>query len=77
MEAIKEIKLKCPKCKGKNFTLIEIWDDPTISWEVIDGKFDLNDGALEPGSPIRVEARCKCGHMWKIRKASQIGNVYL
>ena len=69
-------KAKCPKCKNtKELTLIEVWKGHTISWEVEDGKFDRNDGALEHGDAYKVEGKCKCGHQWTIRGALQISDV--
>jgi hypothetical protein len=70
-------KVKCPKCKNKKeLTLIEVWEGHTISWEVEDGKFDRNDGSLEPGDAYKVQGKCNdCGHIWTIRKALQIDDV--
>lgn len=45
------------------------------SWEVEDGKFDRNDGSLEPGDAYKVQAECKCGHGWTVRNALQIDDV--
>jgi predicted Zn-ribbon and HTH transcriptional regulator len=70
-------KAKCPKCKNKKeLTLIEVWKGHTISWEVKNGEFDRNDGALEHGDAYKVECKCnKCGHQWTIQKAFQIDDV--
>ena len=74
---IVESKVKCPKCGNKSdFTLVEVWTDHTISWEVIDGKFDRNDGNLEMGDAYKVQSTCsKCGHAWTNRGAQQIDDV--
>lgn len=77
-DRIVESKLKCPRCKSPNLSLIEIWEAATITWEQIDGKFDRNDGSLNEGNPHRVEATCsnkECGHSWKPIKAHQIDDV--
>lgn len=69
-------KLVCPKCKSKDLFLIEIWVDMAIHWEQTDGKFDREDGALEPGCPHHVEATCKkCGKRWKPKSANQIDKL--
>ena len=69
-------KVKCPKCGNKsNLKLHEIWSGHTITWEVEDGKFDRNDGSLEHGDAYKVQAECKCGHGWTLRKALQIDDV--
>lgn len=73
---IVESIVNCPKCKNtKQLTLIEIWQDHTISWIVENGKFDRDDGALEMGDAYKVQAKCTCGHMWTIRKALQIDDI--
>ena len=75
-EKIVESKVKCPKCKsGDDLVLVECWKGHEITWEQINGKFDYNDGNLNPGDAYKVEAECKCGHYWTIRKALQIGDV--
>lgn len=75
-EKIVESKVKCPKCKhGNDLILIEVWIGHEITWEQINGKFDRNDGNLNPGDAYRVEAECKCGHHWKIKKAIQIDEI--
>lgn len=69
-------KAKCPKCKSRNLVLIEEWKDHTIQWVQEDGRFDRNDGVLEPGSPFRVEAKCRdCKHTWTFRGATQIDDL--
>lgn len=71
-----ESKLKCPKCKSQNQVLQEIWKNHWIEWEVINGKFDRQDGYLEMGDPYKVVARCKdCKHVWTTRGALQIDDI--
>lgn len=72
---IVESKVKCPKCKSVNLTLIELWRNNSIEWEQTDGKFNRRDGNIEPGDPYKVEAKCECGHRWSIRGALQIGDI--
>ena len=73
---IVESRVKCRKCKGIDITLTEIWVGSTITWDQYNGKFDRNDGNLEPGDPIRCEAECKnCKHHWKLKYANQIDYV--
>lgn len=75
-QKIVESKIKCPKCKSDHLFLVEIWTDHGITWEQIGGKFDRNDGILDPGSPAWVEGECKkCGHRWKVKNAPQIDYV--
>ena len=77
MSDILETKIKCPKCKNKkDFDLVEVYSGHTITWEVLDGKFDKNDGNKEMGDPSHMEATCgDCGHRWRIRGALQVTDV--
>jgi hypothetical protein len=78
MENIVNSKVKCPRCKSGNLSLIEVWEGHTITWEQIDGKFDREDGALEPGDAYKVNAHCsECNHTWRIRKALQIDDIVI
>ena len=71
-------KVKCPKCKSDNFTLHEMWKGHTISWEVTNGTFDINEGIMDVGNPYQVQAYCKnCKHPWTLRKITQINDVIL
>ncbi len=74
---IVESKVKCPKCKsGNNITLSEFWRESSITWQQVDGKFDRNDGNVNPdGDPYKVEALCRCGHHWRVKGAIQITDV--
>lgn len=74
--SIVKTKCKCPKCKSDDLIFMEVWEGHTITWECISGKFDREDGALEPGDPYRVDGKCKkCQHVWRIRKALQIDDI--
>jgi hypothetical protein len=74
---IVECKIKCPKCRSKDIYLEEIWKGHSIQWDVVDGKFDRDDGVLEPGDPWKVYGECKkCNHIWRIRNANQINDTY-
>lgn len=76
-QKIVDSKVKCRKCKGTSLKLIEVWSGHDIVWDQEMGKFDLEDGSLEPGNPKHVEAKCDCGHHWKIRGANQIHDIIL
>lgn len=76
MSRVVKSTAKCPKCKSRNLSLIELWRGHTIQWEQVNGEFDRDDGILEPGDPYKLEAKCKeCGHKWTISKATQIDYV--
>jgi RNA polymerase subunit RPABC4/transcription elongation factor Spt4 len=68
-------KVVCPKCKSNSLTLVEVWKDHTITWEQENGEFDRKKGNLEMGDAYRVEAKCECGHQWRIRGALQIDDI--
>lgn len=71
-------KVRCPKCKNaQELELIEVWEGHTISWRVNNGNLDRDDGALESGNPSKVEARCTCGHSWRVRGVLQIDDVLI
>ena len=73
---IQRTNIVCPKCKSDSLAIMEIWDGAVIEWEIINGKFDRNDGSLEPGNPVKLECKCKnCHHSWKIRKSTQIDDI--
>lgn len=75
-DEIVESRIKCPKCKGNNLYLIEVWTAHTIEWEQTNGKFNPNDGNLEMGDPHHLEAKCMpCNHQWRVRGAGQISSA--
>ena len=65
------MNLKCPKCKSKNTSLTEIWEN-YLHFDVIDNKIS-HEGILNPGSPIGVIKEClDCHHTHKIKNITQI-----
>lgn len=61
-------KAKCIKCRGNNLTLTEIWDGASISFNVVDGKREVN-GCSENGECVSLRADCwNCNHSWYFRK---------
>jgi predicted nucleic-acid-binding Zn-ribbon protein len=74
---IQECNTACIKCGSKDLLLNELWTDALIQFEVIDGKFDRQDGVLEPGFPFRIEIKCKkCKYEWKPRNKQTISDLY-
>ena len=64
----KECKLHCPKCRGRNLRLAEVWDGNGIYFEVEDGL--MPDEATDhfAGGPVFVEGKCRsCDHIWRVR----------
>ena len=57
---------KCPKCKKEPVQYVEYGNIAYI-FNVYGGNLD-NDGILEPDYYKKVQAICKCGHYWTIRK---------
>lgn len=69
-------KAKCPKCKSNNLCLIELWKNHGISWIQKNGKFDIKDGALEPGDAYKVIGCCNnCYHRWTLKGCLQITDI--
>ena len=77
---LRTIKIKCPKCKSKHLSLIEIWRGATISWISYSGTIEHNNGYLDPGNgdPYKVEGHClDCGKRWTIRGAKLIDDILI
>jgi hypothetical protein len=70
-----ETKVVCPKCGSRSLTLYELWKGHEIEWQQIGGVINRDEGVLNPGNPYAMEAKCKCGHQWRLRNVTQIGNV--
>lgn len=65
----------CPKCKGKQLTLVELWKNHSINFDYDSGKI-IGDGNLEVGAPYKVEANCnKCNHRWTLKGVKQITDI--
>ena len=70
-------KCYCPKCKGKELVLTELWRNHSIEFTYSDGKVEAAN-SLEPGDPYKVDAICsKCGHGWTLRGVTQITDIVL
>jgi hypothetical protein len=69
-------KIRCPKCRCKNIQLTEFVEAST-TFQVTDGKLNREDGIHELGNFIgRMAGKCDgCGHLWALRKASEIETV--
>jgi len=76
MREIVTTKVKCPKCRSSNLRIGEVWIGHSIEWDVVDGKFDRQEGNLEPGDPDHLVISCKsCDHRWRVRGACQIHDI--
>ncbi|MDW9650838.1 hypothetical protein GOB33_22400 [Sinorhizobium meliloti] len=67
--------IRCPKCRSRNLVFIETstWE---TTWDVTEGKFDLDDRLGNPSHIERIEAECReCKHGWKPRNAWQVDDV--
>lgn len=64
---LEHTKLKCPKCKSRSFTAIEVCEC-TTQFVIRDGVCDRDDGINEPGDMVRLDVTCdKCGYTWRPR----------
>lgn len=64
------LRLKCPRCKSKNYDLVETFEEHVI-FRVIEGKMPREVLDKQAGSIIGVGCEClKCKHMWKPRGVS-------
>lgn len=65
------LKLRCPKCSAKDYTLTEVVEEHVI-YLVRGGNMRLESFDHQPGSILGVVCECdKCGHKWKPRGVRQ------
>lgn len=68
-------RCRCPRCGSTTLELTER-SIATTSWEVRDGKLNLQAGFHEPGEVLSVGAQCtQCSHRWTLRSVLQITNA--
>ncbi len=61
--------IKCSKCGSVPSSYIETLQ-AIIDYGADDKGYPIDDGNIEPGNPIELEATCsKCKHVWKTRKS--------
>jgi hypothetical protein len=65
---------KCPRCRKKPISYIELWKN-RLSFGVEDSGSPEDIGYLDSGYPYAVVADCSCGHQWKLRGIKQITEV--
>lgn len=65
-----------PEVRRQPCNLMEYWTDHQICFE-LEGSRRGKEGILEPGRPVRVEAECGCGHIWRLRCVQQITDLDL
>lgn len=65
---------QCPKCGSSSLQLIEIWAGSTIVFDQVAGEI-VDSCGDEGGDPFKVEARCACGHEWRLRGVMQISDL--
>jgi DNA-directed RNA polymerase subunit RPC12/RpoP len=69
-------RLHCPKCRSKRLEIGETTECGTFWKTDDDGRFNLEDGILEPGETTRIDVECRsCGHRWRAKKAVNIYSV--
>lgn len=65
------LNLKCPKCRSRDYTLIETAEEHVI-YEVRDGIKPKDATDHEAGTILGVECECSdCGYNWKPRRVTQ------
>ena len=76
--------LRCPKCNKQKtvHTIIEIWSADSLEYDLVEdklyGKCRKDEGYSSMTSqPIGLEAKCRCGHKWKIREVTSISDLDL
>lgn len=63
---------RCPRCRNLPSVYIEMWAGHTIEFDADENGRPEAEGYLREGEPHHVEARCRCGHMWRLRGVTQI-----
>ena len=65
----------CPKCKGTDLHLKEVWTGHYVNFDYKNGII-LGKGNLECGDPYKVVAFCNnCYHEWRLKGITQISEV--
>lgn len=65
----------CPKCKGKDLILTELWKGHSVQFYYSNGKV-TNCRANQNGDPYKVEAVCdNCGYEWQLKGVTQITDI--
>ena len=71
-----EKTLSCPKCKGKEISVIEVIEAES-SHVIRNGVWIHSEDNNEYGDILRIECTClKCGHKFKSRRGVDFGNYY-
>lgn len=72
MKSRKPRIIRCPKCRKRTTSFQERWD-MTRSHDIEGGEWlSAPDG---DGFPYAVDARCDCGHSWRLRNVLQITDI--
>jgi hypothetical protein len=65
---------RCGKCGAIAKEIIETIMG-TSTFDIIDGTHLDAEGYHEPGDIIRVDAKCACGHRWRLRGAATVDSI--
>ncbi len=66
--------VRCPKCRCRVLTLVEVWESTVTAYQRKDGTLWHDGFNLDPGNPTGViRATCDgCGHQWKLQGWRQL-----
>lgn len=74
----RKYKLRCPKCKGKELWLSEVWAGNGIWFHLQNGVLPEKAEDQFQGGPVHVDAKCMktdCQHTWKVRGARSVEDL--
>lgn len=73
----KKCTLKCPKCRGQNLQVDEVWNGNGIHFTITDGVMPDEADDHFQGGPVALHCGCRdCKHNWTPRKARTINDIY-
>ncbi len=67
---------RCPKCGAKPTLYHEYWAGHAITFGTLESGAPEEDGNMESGYPTHVEAKCDCGHQWRLKGILQITDLH-
>ena len=63
------LDIKCPKCNSRKIEISELWQG-NYNWSIGEDGTIISSGQSHSSmsGTGKYEAKCSCGHIWKIRK---------
>jgi hypothetical protein len=68
-------RLRCPKCRKAPRQIVEYIVGASVFDVLEDGAVRDGEGIHEPGGYFKVEAKCGCGHRWRLKGVTQVTDL--